>query len=59
MAYVYSQLAVQCSTCYHLSTHGKFRLVLNFMQLHTLTLAAGSYVLLVQQMEFFLFASWV
>ena len=28
------------------STHGKFRLVSNFMELHTLTLAARSYALM-------------
>ena len=40
---VYAACAVHVTIC---STCGKFRLVSNFMELHTLTLAARSYVLI-------------
>ena len=45
MAYVYAACAV-CVTIF--STGGKFRPVSTFMELHTLTLAARSYALLIQ-----------
>ena len=45
MAYVYAACAVPVTI---FSTGGKFRLVLNFTDLCALTLAACSYVLLLQ-----------
>ena len=51
MAYVYAPCAVRATT---FSTGGELRLVSNFMEVHALTLAAHSHVLLHTVMNYHL-----